>query len=95
MTSKLTIPKSLTSTAKKSTLKRTSTALGELMTQKGLQLTKSRTYKTGQVITKENKTINFYKDNFRQILSLVILENTDETLKNNLKTFYEDVEVRW
>jgi len=92
MTSKLTIPKSLTSTAKKKkyTLKRTSTALGELMTQKGLQMTKSRIYKTGQVVSKENKTIQFYKDNFRQILSLVILENTDETLKNNLKAFYEE-----
>ena len=80
------------STAKnKNKFKRTSTPLGVDLTQKGIPYT-SKIIKPGQVWSNEKKTIQFYKDNFRQILSLFILENTDETLKNNLKAFYEDTQ---
>lgn len=78
------------STARKSTLKRTSTALTEALKTRGIMPFKSSSKSVK--ITKENKTIKFYKDNFRQILSLVILENNDNTLKNNLKEFYNDVQ---
>ena len=72
-------------TARKSTLKRTTTALTSELTKRGMPFkSSSKSVK----ITKENKTIKFYKDNFRQLLSLVILENNDNTLKNNLKEFY-------
>ena len=95
MSSKLTIPKSKLSTsiAKKRTLKRTSSVLTSELSKRGIpfKLPRNKTLKE----SKENKTIKFYKDNFRQILSIVILENTDETLKNNLKVFYEDVEKNY
>ena len=86
------IKKRGTSTARKSTLKRTSTALTSELTKRGLPFkSSSKSVK----ITKENKTIKFYKDNFRQILSLVILENNDDTLKNNLNVFYNHVQTSY
>ena len=82
-----------TSTARKSTLKRTSSVLTTELTKRGIPFKESKikSLKT----SKENKTIKFYKDNFRQILSLVILENNDNTLKNNLKEFYNHVQTSY